>query len=186
MQIRQTIINYLQQRQTPTIRFFHIAILFLVLSQIIVSNFIDFNDNGEISRNFIGFYGTWIHIITGLLLVPLALLFTFIELKQRGFNFFFPYLSGDNEQLKADFNQLKKLQLPEPSDKGLAAAVQGLGLGALLLVVFSGLIWFIAWINGVSWAEDIQEIHGFLTGLVITYFFAHGFMGVLHIFLSKE
>jgi len=186
MQIRQTIINYLQQRQTPTIRFFHITVLLLVLSQIIVSNFIDFNDNGEINRNFIGFYGTWIHIITGLLLVPLALLFTFIELKQHGFKYFFPYLSGDNEQLKSDFKQLKQLQLPEPNDKGMAAAVQGLGLGALLLVVLSGLFWFTAWINDMSWAENAQELHALLTGLVITYFFAHGFMGILHIFLARK
>jgi hypothetical protein len=55
MQIKQTIQTYLKERQTPVVRLFHIAVLLLVLTQIILSNFIDFNDNGTISSNVIEF-----------------------------------------------------------------------------------------------------------------------------------
>lgn len=184
MQNKQTIQTYLKERQTPVIRLFHIVVLLLVLTQIILSNVVDFNDNGTISSNVLEFYGTWSHIVTGLLLVPLAVIFILIEFKKHGFKHFYPYLSGDNQQLKADVAQLKKLKLPEPESKGIAAIVQGLGLGALVLVLLSGSIWFYAWTNSVSWAENMQEIHGLLTGLVITYFFAHGLMGLWHIFYS--
>lgn len=184
MQIKHTIQSYLKERQTPVIRFFHIVVLLLVLTQIILSNFVDFNDDGTISSHVITFYGTWAHIVTGLLLVPLAVIFILIEFNNHGFKHFYPYLSGDNQQLKADFSQLKQRQIPEPVSKGIAAIVQGLGLGALVLVLLSGSIWFYAWTIGASWAEDMQEIHGLLTGLVITYFFAHGLIGLWHIFYS--
>lgn len=184
MQIKQTIQAYLKERQTPVIRLFHIVVLLLVLTQIMLSNVIEFNDNGTISSNLIEFYGTWAHIVTGLILVPLAVIFILIEFKKHGFKHFYPYLSGDNQQLKADFAVLKLRQLPEPESKGLAAMVQGLGFGALVLVLLSGSTWFYAWTTGASWAENMQEIHGLLTGLVITYFFAHGLMGLWHIFYS--
>jgi len=184
MQIKQTIQAYIGKRQTPLISLFHIVVLLLVLTQIILSNFVDFNDNGAISSNVIKFYGTWSHIVTGLLLAPLAVIFILIEFKKYGLKHFYPYLSGDNQQLKADFAQLKQRKLPEPESKGIAAIVQGLGLAALVLVLLSGTIWFYAWTTGASWAEDMQEIHGLLTGLVITYFFAHGLMGLWHIFYS--
>ena len=83
MQIKQTIQAYLQERQTPVIRFLHIAVLLLVFVQIILSNFVDFNDNGTISSNIIEFYGTWAHIVTGLLLVPLVIIFILIEFKRH-------------------------------------------------------------------------------------------------------
>jgi hypothetical protein len=184
MQIKQTIHAYLKERQTPVIRLFHIAVLLLVLTQIILSNFIDFNDNGTISLNVIEFYGTWAHIVTGLILVPLAVIFILIEFKKHGFKHLYPYLRGDNQQLKADLSQLKRRQLPEPESNGVAAIVQGLGLGAIVLVLLSGSIWFYAWTYGASWAENMQEIHGLLTGLVITYFFAHGLIGLWYVFYN--
>jgi len=184
MNISQTIRSYLIQRQTPVIRFFHIVVLLLVLAQIILSNVVDFNRDGTISTNVFEFYGTWSHIVTGLILVPLAIIFIIIEFNQHEFNHFYPYLSGDNQQLKADLSQLKHRRLPEPESKGIAAIVQGLGMGALVLVLLSGTIWFYGWTYNASWAKDMREIHSFLTGFVITYFFAHGLMGILHIFYS--
>lgn len=53
----------------------HITIIFLVLSQIILSNFIELNNSGEISANAIEFYGTWLYIILGLVLFPIAVVF---------------------------------------------------------------------------------------------------------------
>lgn len=184
MQIKHTMKIYLNERQAPAIRFFHIVVLLLVLVQILLSSVVDFNDNGTVSSHVFQFYGTWAHIVMGLILIPLAIIFIVIEFKNHGFNHFYPYLSGDNQQLKVDFSQLKQLKVPEPESKGIAAIVQGLGLGALVLVLLSGGIWFYAWTSGYFYANDAQAIHSFFTGFIITYFFAHGLMGLWHIFYS--
>lgn len=186
MKMFNAIADYLRQRQTPLVRILHLLILALVICQIIVSEFMDFTDAGDISSNNVEFYGTWIHIITGLSIIPLALLFLWVELKQHGFKYYFPYLWGDVSSLKSDIQQLMKLNLPEPSPGGIAAIVQGLGLGALLLVVASGLSWFVSWNLHLSWTHDVKEIHEFLTGLIQAYIIGHGAMGLLHIYLKSK
>jgi cytochrome b561 len=173
--------KYLRERQPPAIRVFHIVVLLLVLSQILVSNFMGFTDDGEISTKGVEFYGTWIHIITGLLFFPVAVIFLIIELKAHGFYYFFPYLTGDYSQLKADIGQLRQFKLPELNARGIAAVAQGLGLGALMLVLLAGLIWFLSWRYNAPWAESVKELHELLTGLVQVYIIGHGAMGLLHI-----
>ena len=56
-----------------------------------------------------------------------------------------------------------------PRPKRLATSVQGLGSGALLLVVLSGLIWFILWRNGSSFAGLALETHKNVTLLIELY-----------------
>lgn len=182
MNIIHTVLAYLRERQSPQIRILHISVLLLVLTQIVVSNFMGFDKTGAISNDRLEFYATWTHIITGLLILPLVLSFVVVELKNHGLRYFFPYLFGDLSQLQNDIGRLLKLKLPEPGAGGLAAIVQGLGLGALSLVVLSGAIWFLSWIYGAPWAHDLKEIHEFLTGLVEAYIIGHGCMGILHIY----
>jgi len=50
MHIIHITLEYLRERQPPVVRLLHITILCLVLSQIIVSNFMEFTDNGEVSK----------------------------------------------------------------------------------------------------------------------------------------
>ena len=186
MRILELTRSYLSERQTPTIRVIHLLVLLLVISQILVSNFMGFDDNGEISRKGIEYYGTWVHIITGLFIVPIAFVFVIVELRSHGFGYFFPYLSGDMTQLKADIGQLMQFKLPEPEEKGLASVVEGLGLGAMLLVLLTGMGWFISWRYHAPWAEGVKEVHEFLTGLVEAYVIGHGCMGLLHIYMSGK
>ena len=186
MNIIHMIYGYLRERQPPVVRFLHITILCLVLSQIIVSNFMGFTDNGEISKKTVEYYGTWIHIATGLSLLPLTFVFVYIELKRHGIKYFFPYFYGDFFQLKKDIKQLKEFELPEPSAYGIATIVQGLGLGALTLVVLSGFTWFLSWIYMAPWADSIKELHELLTGLIEAYVLGHGGMGMLHLFLRLK
>lgn len=174
--------GYLRERQPPMVRILHIVILCLVLSQIMVSNFMGFTANGEVSRKIFQYYGTWTHITTGISLFPIAFVFILIELTRRGVKYFFPYLYGDFSQLKNDLRRLIRLKLPEQSAGGLAAIVQGLGFGALSLVIFSGLIWFFFWIYITPWAHGFKEVHEFLTGLIEAYVIGHGGMGIVHIF----
>lgn len=186
MKIYSTVMAHLRQRQSPLIMYLHLAILALVISQIIVSNFMEFTDAGEITDSTIEFYGTWLHIFTGLLIIPLALIFLTATFKEHGFKYYFPYLAGDLSQLKKDIEQLKRFELPEPGAYGIAAIVQGLGLGALLLVLISGSTWFLSWSYHLSWSDDVKEVHEFLTGFIQAYIIGHGSMGVLHIFFREK
>ena len=184
MRIIQTTMEYIRERQPPAVRYIHFTILCLVLSQIIVSNFMGFTSNNEVSKNIVEFYGTWIHIGTGLCLIPIAFVFIYIELKRHGFKYFFPYIYGDFSQLKKDLQQLIQFGLPEPSAYGIASIVQGLGMGALTLVLLSGLTWFLSWVFMVPWSDSIREIHKLLTGLIEAYVVGHGGIGLLHLFMQ--
>jgi cytochrome b561 len=180
------VLEYLRKHQSPKIRYLHVIVLLLVMSQIIVSNFMGFAATGAVSGNIIKFYGTWIHIITGLTLLPIALLFAFFVIKEHGIKYFFPYVFGDFSQLKVDLLKIKNLELPNPEAKGLATIVQGLGLGALFLALFSGLTWFVSWKYHAPWAHSVKEVHEFLVGLIEAYIVGHGGMGLLHIYLSSR
>jgi len=184
MIILREVWEYLRMRQSTKIRFLHLVVLLAVISQIIASNFIEFTKNGEIVGKPIDFYGTWIHILTGMVLLPVAIVFTFLLLKEHGFKYFFPYLFGTFEQVKNDIDTLKRLELPEPDDGGLATIVQGLGLGALFLALLSGLAWFIAWKYNIPWSHSIKELHESLVGLIEFYIIGHGGMGLMHIYLT--
>ena len=186
MHILPMTLEYLRERQPPVVRYLHITILCLVLSQIFVSSFMGFTDNGAVNKNNIEYFGTWIHINVGLSLIPIAFVFIYIELKRHGIKYFFPYFHGNYSQAREDFQRLKQFKLPEPNAFGIAAIVEGLGLGALTLVILSGVTWFLSWIYMAPWAESIKELHEFLTGLIIAYVVGHGGMGLLHVFFQMK
>jgi cytochrome b561 len=177
---------YFVEKFTPLIRYLHYLILVFVLFQILISNFIEINHDGVISFDIVEYYATWAHISIGLLLFFLTIIFITVELSKHNFSYFFPYLSGDTSQLKSDINQLKSLKIPEAEPKGLATIVQGLGLGALLLVVLSGSIWFLLWLYGSSLNSDVKEIHETLTGLIEAYVIGHGSLGLIHMFITYK
>ena len=177
--------NYFEVKMPPAIRHLHITLMLLIIAQIIISNFIEIERNGEIGTKGIEFLATWTHFIVGFLVVPLTLIFVVLEFKRHGFGYFFPYLTGNFAQCGKDIKQLFSFKLPESQPYGLAAIIQGLGLGAVLLVVLSGLTWFVGWNINASWEHDLKELHELLTGLVEAYLIGHGVAGVLHIFLTK-
>jgi hypothetical protein len=176
--------NYLCERQPLLVRSLHLVILCLVLCQIMVSNFMGFGPHGQVSQIPLIHLGTWTHIVTGPSLFPIALGFILIELNRHGLKYFFPYLYGEFSRIKSDLRLLMRLDLPEPAPYGLAVVVQGLGMGALSLVILSGLIWFLSWRYTAPWAHGIRELHQSLTGLIEAYIIGHGAMGVVHIFFQ--
>ena len=178
--------KYFSDKFTPTVRYLHYLILSLVLLQIVLSNFIEISDNGAISADSLEYFSTWAHISIGLSLLLFSFIFIIIELSKHGFDYFYPYLSGDITQLKLDIKQLKNKKIPEPNPKGLATIVQGLGLGALLLVVLSGTAWFLLWLYDSSLANDVKEIHEELTGIIEAYIIGHGSIGLIHIFITYK
>jgi len=186
MNILKFILNYFAEKFTPFERYLHYSILILVLVQILISDFIEISDDGVIGGNIIESSATWMHIGIGLTLLLLAVIFIVLELKKHGILYFYPYLSGDFAQLKSDINALKKLALPEVSPKGLAAIIQGLGLGALLLVTLSGATWLLLWFYDSSLANDVKELHELLTGLIEAYVIGHGGIGLLHMLITYK
>ena len=184
MNILKSITVYFREKQSPKIIYLHVTILLLVLSQILVSNFMDIDRSGKISSDTLEFFGTWLHMITGLLLIPLTLYFVIVELRTHGLKYFFPYFYGEFTQAKNDIIELLKFKLPDASEYGLATIIQGLGLGALILVLISGATWFTSWYLGLGISHDLKELHETLTGLIEAYVIGHGCFGVLHLFLN--
>lgn len=171
--------------QKPYLRFLHAIIAVLVILQILSSFAMHMLSSGQINPALSSWLASWYHILSGLLVVILSLLLAADSLTKRGFHYFFPYLWGDTEQLKKDIQASLRFKMVPPRPKGLATAVQGLGLGALLLVVLSGLIWFILWRNGSSFAGLALETHKNVTLLIELYLIGHGCMALLHFFVCS-
>ena len=172
--------------QKPYLRFLHAAIAVLVILQILSSFAMHMLPSGQINPALSSWLASWYHILSGLLLAVLSLLLAADSLTQRGFHYFFPYLWGDTEQLKKDILDSLRFKMVTPCPKGLATSVQGLGLGALLLVVLTGLIWFILWRSGSSFAELALETHKNVTILIELYLIGHGGMALLHFFVWQR
>ena len=169
--------------QKPYMRFLHAIIAALVILQILSSFAMHMLPSNPALSSWLA---SWYHILSGLLVVIVSLLLAADSLTKRGFHYFFPYLWGDTEQLKKDVQASLRFKMVPPRPKGLATTVQGLGLGALLLVVLSGLIWFILWLNGSSFAGPALETHKNLSFLIELYLIGHGCMALLHFFVWQR
>ncbi len=172
--------------QKPYLRFLHAIIAVFIILQILSSFAMHMLPSGQINPALSSWLAVWYHILAGLLVVVLGMLLVADSLTKRGLRYFFPYLWGDTEQLKKDIQDSLRFKMVPPRPKGLATTVQGLGLGALLLVVLSGLIWFILWRSGSPFAELALETHKSVSGLIELYLIGHGGMALLHFFVWQR
>ncbi|MEZ8140591.1 hypothetical protein A1OO_13530 [Enterovibrio norvegicus FF-33] len=127
---------------------------------------------------------TWIdksHMYGGLGLLVVATLFFIIVLNRRSMADLYPWVSGDFKSIKEDIGSLFKWHLPEPRAGGLAATVEGLGLLALLLAVFTGTLWFGFFTFGSAIAPDFLSIHKTAVGAIEAYIYGHGLFALLHL-----
>lgn len=166
--------------QKPYLRMLHAFIVALVILQILSSGIMHVSASGQIASSAFSWLASWYHILAGLLTVALSCLLTAYSLNHHGLRYFFPYLWGDTEQLKQDIQASLHFKIIPPRPKGLATSVQGLGLGALMLVVLSGLLWFLLWLADSSAAASAREAHKTFSGLVELYLLGHGGMALLH------
>jgi hypothetical protein len=169
--------NYLGETQTKSIRIIHSTIATLIIVQIIDSYFIHTKHGLN--------WGAWLHISIGICIAVMSVDFVSDLFKRKGIKHFYPYLYGDFKQLNKDIKSLLTLKLPAAKAEGLATVVQGLGLGALFIVILSGLSWFGCWLMGLGITHDVKEIHEFLTLFIEIYISAHGAMGVIHFLVEK-
>lgn len=176
--------NALPHRDTPFFRALHIIVAVLVLLQIISSNL---TESDVLSDYTLTGFVTWFHIVSGLSLIALGVVMLVWMLTQRGFRYYFAWLTLNFRGVIEDIKMLMSFRLPEAHAGGIAALVQGLGVLALLGVALCGGFWFaLNTIPGASpvLTETILHLHKFLTVFIETYFWVHGAMGLLHIFLT--
>ncbi|EMX6369758.1 cytochrome b/b6 domain-containing protein [Enterobacter hormaechei] len=176
--------NALPHRDTPFFRVLHIIVAVLILLQIISSNL---TESDALSDYTLTGFVTWFHIVSGLSLIALGVVMLVWMLTQRGFRYYFAWLTLNFRGVIEDIKMLMSFRLPEAHAGGIAALVQGLGVLALLGVALCGGFWFaLNTIPGASpvLTETILHLHKFLTVFIETYFWVHGAMGLLHIFLT--
>ncbi|HDR2751810.1 MULTISPECIES: cytochrome b/b6 domain-containing protein [Enterobacter] len=175
--------NALPHQDTPFFRMLHIIVAVLVLLQIVNSNLTEREALSSLSLTGIV---TWFHIISGLALIVLGVIMLGWMLKQRGFRYYFAWLALDFKGVIEDINVLFSFRLPDAHAGGIAALIQGLGVLSLLGVAMCGGLWFVLnTLYGPSSAltESMLHFHKFLTVFIEAYFWAHGAMGLIHIFL---
>lgn len=182
--MNEQLLNALPHRDTPFLRVLHIIVAVLVLLQIVNSNLTESEALSDFTLTGIV---TWFHVISGFTLIVLGVIMLVWMLKQRGFRYYFAWLTLDFRGIVEDIKMLMSFRLPEAHAGGIAALIQGLGVLALLGVALCGGLWFA--LNTTlgpssTLAETVLHVHKFLTVFIETYFWAHGAMGLLHIFLT--
>jgi len=103
-----------------------------------------------------GFWN-WNHMLFGLLLLPLALLFFSCSLVQGRWREHFPWLAGNFAGPGRDLAGLLRGHLPGAGGAGLFSALQGLLLLALLATALTGLGWLL--VEGSRAALAWREWH---------------------------
>lgn len=186
MQWMRAFWQYLGEHQSAKVRLVHVSVLVLVITQIVISNFMHVPKAVSTGMHGANAWFSWMHISFGLLLMMLTVVLAALCFTTRGVKYYYPYLWGDFPQLRKDFAALRQRQLPGAEAGGLAACVQGLGLGAMGLVVLSGATWLLLWLNGQALAPDARSLHQALTGLVEAYICGHGGMGLLHFWMQRR
>lgn len=179
----KTVWDYLALNQPLFLRGLHGVIALLVIGQLLNSNGMALTSTHQLTSAALPRFFTVLHFSMGLVLLVLSVVLIGYCVQRRGVRYFYPYLWGDWVQLKQDMRILFRGELPPAEPKGLATCVQGLGLGALSLVVLSGASWFVLWQLDSSFAEMVKRWHETLTGLMEVYIIAHGGMGLVHIAL---
>lgn len=164
----------------------HFLLAGLIILQIINSNFLHMTHSGEIKGGPISEIFLWVHIVLGLLCIPLVLIMVVLMIKKQSLRHFFPYLFNDNKALFDNIKEIFLGKLPTLKDKGLANVVQGLGIAATFLILAFGVLWLILWKVNPEFANNIREIHKSLTGLIEVYLYAHGGMAILHFVIIKK
>ncbi|PKL96291.1 MAG: hypothetical protein CVV18_02270 [Gammaproteobacteria bacterium HGW-Gammaproteobacteria-8] len=90
-----------------------------------------------------GFWN-WNHLLLGLLMLPLALVYLAGNLVQGRWREHFPWLVGNLDSLGRDLAGLLRARLPAAGGAGLFSVIQGLLLLALVATALTGLGWFLS------------------------------------------
>lgn len=170
--------------QPPFIRILHAVIASCIIINLAIGfTLASIDDKTTLFFKSIG----WIHISFGIIITLLTIIFIpACFYHRRGIKYFFPYLWGDTSQLIKDIKASLAFKLIPPTSEGLAAVIQGLGLGALLLTVLTGITWLVCWQKGLSYASFFKGSHQIFAILLGIYLLGHGTMAVIHFIVWKK
>lgn len=168
------------------LRHLHTALVLVIIVQILNSNLLQMSSLGELKNGPFDAFFLWLHITFGSIGIILTLCLIVFVFTKQSFRQFFPYLFGDNDALKHDIALLFKKKLPPPLDKGLGNIIQGLGIGALILIETAALTWLVLWSLDSPFANDARQAHKALTGLIEVYLIGHGGMALLHFIIERK
>ncbi len=157
-------------------KYLHFSVLFWVLLQLLSSGLMHVHGDTPLAKiSDLAF----IHIYSGLALLPVSLLFAAKVIMRRQYQDLYPWLSGQYQVIKDDINSLLRLELPEAKPSGLAATVEGLGILALILAVATGSVWYLTVLmSGPN--EWLLSIHKLSVTFIQIYFFGHALFAMLH------
>lgn len=168
--------------QRPSIRILHALLTILIIVNLLLGyNLCSIKDSASFCSSLL-----WVHISVGITITLLTILFIPLCLFYKGLKHFYPYLWGKPTQLMKDIKASLSFKLIPPTSGGLAAVVQGLGLGALLLTILAGIIWFIGWQTSGSYAHFFKDIHEVGATLLGIYLLGHGTMAFIHFFVWQK
>ncbi|MCL2913623.1 cytochrome b/b6 domain-containing protein [Shewanella corallii] len=176
-------ISFLFSRLPPAETWLHAIVMSAVLLQLLSSFFMHVHVDTPLTKLT---PVDWYHVFAGLGLLVLAPVFMALLLKRRHLRDLYPWLFGQFQQLKTDLRILKGLSLPDAQPGGLAACLEGLGLLALLLAVFSGAFWLAGITLGWQTAPDLLGLHKALVGLIEAYVWGHGGFALLHLLVWRR
>ena len=171
-------VSFLFIHLPKTEKWLHVLVLSWVLWQLLLSFGMHVHANTPLAAITVI---DKLHIYGGLGLLVLTVIFFSIVISRRKVADLYPWLSGNLTGLKADISTLLSRKLPEAAPGGLAATIEGLGLLALLLAVFTGLLWYSAISLGLSISPDLLAIHKTSVGAIEVYFYGHGTFAFLHL-----
>lgn len=203
---RTIVRDYFQSHQPlKKTRVSHAFIMVAVTLQLLSAPLTQFDSTGHVSTIWYHFLGTWFHIINGIGLFFVTIIFAYHVLHRKGLHWMYPYLFGNLKVMGEDLHELlqirftvqklpeteratrpfvilEQMKLPRPRPASLAAAVQGAGIALQLLLVLLGFLFLITWSRELSIAWDIITVHRIIAIPFFMFYLGHGPMGIIHIF----
>lgn len=150
--------------QSPSLRLLHAVVLVLVFLQYL--------------NRLLGV--GWVHMAMGMILFIVGLLLVYRGLWEHGPRYYFPYLWGSMAQVNKDVSALRNGKfIIAPRPMGLATVVQGLGMGALIMSLLTGLWIFRGWqLDDIP--QTAKTLHEVFVWLLLAYTAGHGGMAMIH------
>ncbi|WP_407333665.1 hypothetical protein [Enterovibrio sp. 27052020O] len=171
-------LSFLFSKLPKTEKWLHIVVMSWVIFQIATS--FEMHVHADTTHSQIALIDD-IHIYGGLILLLVSMVFFVLVINRRHFSDLYPWAYGQFDTIKQDIRALLKWKLPEAHPGGLAATVEGLGLLALLLALFTGSWWFILFSKGSTLAPDFLSMHKTAVGAIEAYVYGHGLFALLHL-----
>ena len=119
------------------------------------------------------------HVVLGLTLLPIALLYFAACVLGGRWRFYFPWIAGEITGVRTDIAAIFRGERPGAEGAGLFAMIEGLLLAALVAACLGGVAWFA--LQGTEAALAARAVHQIAARAVGVLLVAHVFAVSLHL-----